>query len=86
MHTKRPLPKVLVLQAEQFGLSRAASRNNPQVIESLAGLEERWRALCIALKLSSEEAFELFEAFRFSSARMGQLKAAVTLINICLIS
>ena len=34
-------------------------------------------ALCIALKLSSEEAFELFEAFRFSSARMGQLKAAV---------
>jgi tRNA nucleotidyltransferase (CCA-adding enzyme) len=47
------------------------------VMESLAGLEERWAALCIALKLSSEEAFELFEAFRFSSARMGQLKAAV---------
>ena len=40
-------------------------------------MEERWAALCIALKLSSEEAFELFEAFRFSSVRMGQLKAAV---------
>ena len=77
VHTKRPLPKVLVLQAEQFRLSRAASRNNLRVMESLAGLEERWAALCIALKLSSEEAFELFEAFRFSSARMGQLKAAV---------
>ena len=45
-------------------------------MESLA-LEERWAALCIALKLSSEEAFELFEAFRFSSVRMGQLKATV---------
>ena len=77
VHTKRPLPKALILQAEQFRIDRTANRNNLRVMGSLAGLEERWAALCIALKLSSEESFELFEAFRFSSARMGQLKAAV---------
>lgn len=76
-HTKQPLPETLVLQAEQFRIERIVIKNELKAMEPLKNLEDRWAAFCIALRLSSEESFGLFEAFRFSGARMGQLKASM---------
>ncbi|MFC5650778.1 CCA tRNA nucleotidyltransferase [Paenibacillus solisilvae] len=76
-YTKTPLPPALVRQAEQFRMDPAADKGKLKGLAALTSLEERWAAFCIALGLSMDDAYELFDAFRFSTSRIGQLKAAV---------
>ncbi|SFS80810.1 CCA tRNA nucleotidyltransferase [Paenibacillus sp. BC26] len=85
-HTKEPLPHLLVASAEQYKQAheeaslQAAGNSRDAVVQTMTRLEadeDRWAALCMALRLDQGQADELFARLRYATARSTQLKAVI---------
>ncbi|SDW29708.1 CCA tRNA nucleotidyltransferase [Paenibacillus sp. CF384] len=81
LHTKEQLPQLMIEAAEQYKASmQSADSSRTAVIQTIVRLEsdeDRWAALCMALRLDQGQADELFARLRYATARSTQLKAVI---------
>ncbi|MCQ6558000.1 CCA tRNA nucleotidyltransferase [Paenibacillus mendelii] len=87
-HTKVPLPQtLLILSGEKEASTPLPEPRHNQVmamkeLEKLSETDTRWTSLCLALGLTSEDAFQLAEALKFSNVRKAALAATVRIGNL----
>ncbi|BBH20958.1 CCA-adding enzyme [Paenibacillus baekrokdamisoli] len=80
-YTKRQLPERIVQAAGEYERKRIHAVPIFEQLNKLDQIDDRWAGLCMGLGLGADEAFRLFDAFRFSTVRTQHLKTVMQVEN-----